>query len=174
MLFTVSDSERNRAKNPHELFILNLIAFHLLLTPLILAFGLGFYGLALIPAVSGLVIAFIAWRAYRAAPEPWFVRAHWILAFQRCKLLLLAYVVSLSLIGAAALFSVGADERMREIMLTVFTRVGVMPVVIMVFVTFALESSALYQAARGEVPDRLVARRPPPDDLASGGEDDGA
>ena len=43
--------ERKEAKRAHELFVLNLIFFHLLAVPAGLAFGLGYWGM-LVPLLS--------------------------------------------------------------------------------------------------------------------------
>lgn len=162
MMYVVSDELRKRAKNPHELFMINLFGFHLLLTPALLFAGLGEAGLLIPPILSGFVIAYVAWRGRRV--EPWFVRVHWKLTLGRAKLLLMAYGATAVLLLGAWLISLGAGKT-QAIMFTVLTRVAVMPTVIMVFVAAVLESSGIYQASRGEVPDRLVERFPAPADL---------
>lgn len=168
MQFDIADPLRARAKTAHELFILNLIAFHLFLAPAAIALGIGAWGLLLTPLFSLPVLGFIFLRARRAERrDPWFVMVHWKLAVQRAKLLLIAYAVTAAILLLALLLTQGADESMRQILFTVFTRVGVMPVVIMVFVTFVLSSSALYQAGKGEVPDGMVRRYPAPADVKS-------
>ena len=154
--------ERARAKAPHELFMFNLIAFHLLLTPAVIALGIGAWALALPPALSGVLIAYIYLRARRApGREPPLVAGHWAVAWRRCRLLLYAYAATGALLlGAWGLAASNPDPSMQAIMFTVLTRVAVMPVVIMVFVTAVLESGAIYQAGRGEVPGQLPADGP--------------
>jgi hypothetical protein len=44
----------------------------------------------------------------------------------------------------------------------VWARIGVVPLLLAVMVTIMLESGAIYQAGRGEVPDALARRFPPP------------
>lgn len=168
MQFLVGEGERNKAKNPHELFILNLIGFHLLLAPAAIAFKIGAWALLLPPILSSGVMSFILWRARRAeAGDPWFVMAHWKIALRRCRLLLIGYAITGTILLLAFLLSLGMEGRMKEIMFTALTRIGVMPTVILVFVAFVLESNALFQAVRGEVPDAIVARYPAPADLAA-------
>ncbi|HKJ77156.1 MAG TPA: hypothetical protein VKA64_08125 [Gammaproteobacteria bacterium] len=152
--------EQERAKAPHEVFMFNLIAFHLLLTPAVIALGIGAWGLLLPPGLSLLVIGYIYLRARRTAKgEPPLVAGHWQVAWRRCRLLLLAYGASaLLLLGAWGLAHAYQDPSMQEIMFTVLTRVAVMPVVVMVFVLAVLESGAIYQAGRGEVPGRPSAQ----------------
>lgn len=166
MQFDIADAVRARAKNAHEVFILNLIAFHLFLAPAAIALGIGAWGLLLTPLFSLPVLGFIFLRARRAeSRDPWFVMVHWKLAVQRAKLLLIAYGVTAAILLLAVVLTQGSDESMRHILFTVFTRVGVMPVVIMVFVTFVLSSSALYQAGKGEVPDGILRRYPAPPEV---------
>lgn len=163
MQFDVSDDVRAKAKSPHELFMLNLIAFHLLLAPASIALGIGEWGLLLPPSFSAFVLGYIYVRARRAErADSWFVMLHWRIAVKRSKLLVISYAVTGAILLLVLLLIQGEDASMRGIMLTVFTRVAVMPVVIMVFVTFVLESSALYQAGRGEVPDSIAERYPMP------------
>lgn len=152
--------EQERAKAPHEVFMFNLIAFHLLLTPAVIALGIGAWALLLPPAFSLLVIGYIYLRARRTAKdEPPLVAGHWWVAWRRCRLLLLAYgATAVLLLGAWGLAHSYQDPSMQGIMFTVLTRVAVMPTVVMVFVLAVMESGALYQAGRGEVPGRPPAQ----------------
>ncbi|MCK9530224.1 MAG: hypothetical protein M0R77_06635 [Gammaproteobacteria bacterium] len=168
MQFQVAETERNRAKNPHELFIINLIAFHLLLAPAAIALDIGTWALLLPVVFSLMVMAFIYVRTRRAVSgEPWFVMAHWQIALRRCRLLLIGYGVTGGILLLAWLLGLGMQPNMRDIMFTALTRIGVMPTVILVFVAFVLESNALFQATRGEVPDAVVKRYPAPEGLAA-------
>lgn len=167
MYFEVSESERAKAKNPHELFIMNLIAFHLLLAPAAIALKIGALALLLPVLLSSGVMSFIYWRARRAeVRDPWFTMAHWKIALLRCRLLLIGYGITGGILLLAWLLSLGMQGHMKEIMFTALTRIGIMPTVILVFVAFVMESNALFQAARGEVPDGIVARYPAPAELA--------
>jgi hypothetical protein len=162
MQCAVTEQLIKQAKTPHELLMFNLFAFHLLVTPLILWLGIGMKGLVLPPLLSFTVIGYIYSRGRRAERDgPWFVMAHWKLARLRIRLLLIAYGITGVLIGLAWLVSLGAGQT-QAIMLTVLTRVAVMPTILMVFVVAVLESSAIYQATRGEVPDGIAARYPAP------------
>ncbi len=162
MKYDVDERERGKAKTPHEVFMFNLFAFHLLVTPLILFSGIGEWGVALPPLLSAGVIAYIYGRGRRAERgDPWFVMAQWKVAFARCKLLLLAYAISAGLLLVAWVLSLGAGKT-QDIMFTVLTRIAVMPTVVMVFVTAVLESGAIQQATDGEVADKIAERYPPP------------
>lgn len=164
MEYQAAESEQKRAKTPHELFVLNLIGFHLLLTPATIALGVGLYGLLLPLTLSALVLGYIYVRALRARRhEPWLVMLHWQLAWRRGKLLIAAYGGSALIFALAALMTMGIEkEATRHIMFTTFTRIAVMPTFIMVLITFVLSTSSMAQIARGEVPDKLAERFPPP------------
>lgn len=142
---------------------------------------------AAVPLVLSLgVIGLTRWRAARAAGrEPWFVAVHWGLAARRYRVLLAAWlltaaVLSLGLLGNGADPAFErriatlppalqemerhkhADEHLGE---AIWGRIGVVPLLLAVMALIMLESGALYQAGRGEVPDALLARWPPPPDL---------
>lgn len=147
---------RRQARFPHELLMINLALFHLLLAPAAIALGVGAWGLLPTPLLSGAVIAYLHVRSRRTA-EP-FVRGHWQLAWRRGRLLLLAYAVSAAVIGGGWLLARGAaTASMGDIVFTIATRIGVMPTAVMVLVVFVLENSALELANRGEVPPGLAA-----------------
>jgi hypothetical protein len=52
------------------------------------------------------------------------------------------------------------------LLLIALQRVAIAPILISLMVLIMLESGSIYQAGRGEVPNRLVERLPPPVDLA--------
>jgi len=165
MQISIDDATRRKARTPHELLMINLAAFHLMLAPAAIAMGIGTWGLLLTPIFSGMVILYIYLRGRRAEhSDPWFVMAHWKLAWRRCRLLLIGYAVSAVFIGGGILLSMGSKEKtMRDIIVTIATRIGVMPTVIIVLVSFVLANMALEQANKGEVPDSLAQRYPAPE-----------
>ena len=165
MQFSPTDAEKKRARWAHDLFVLNILFFHVLLTPAVIVMGVGQKGLLLPLALSALVIAFIYHRG-RKDPS-WFVEAHWRLSFNRCKLLMFGYAGSLLVFGIGWLITLGMDqESMRNIMFTVFTRIAVMPTLILAMISTVLEASATGLVSRGEVPDKLVSSFPPPVDVS--------
>jgi hypothetical protein len=153
--------EIKRAQAPHNLFISGVFLFDLLMTPAILALKIGMVGLLIPLLCSGALIAWIYLRSRKTTT--WFVDMHWKISFSRCKLLMLAYAVSATLIFLAWLISISTkDHNMSHIIWTALTRVALMPTVIMVLVTAVLEFSSFAQAAKREVPDKLAAKFPPP------------
>ncbi len=161
MIFHISDTTRSQAKTPHNLFMLNLALFHLLMTPAIIVLDVGEIGM-LLPLFLSLTVMIYTWRRANAAHDDWFIFAHWQLAVRRYRLLLIGYAVTAALLLLGWLLTLStADPNMRDILQTVLLRIAVMPVVLMVMVDFYLESSALFQATNGEVPDGISKRFPP-------------
>ena len=153
--------EVKRAQAPHNLFISGVFLFDLLMTPAILALKIGMVGLLIPLLCSGALIAYIYLRSKKTTT--WFVDMHWKIRFSRCKLLMLAYAVSTTLIFLAWLISISTkDHNMSHIIWTALTRVALMPTVIMVLVTAVMEFSSFAQAAKRDVPDKLAAQFPPP------------
>jgi hypothetical protein len=61
------------------------------------------------------------------------------------------------LVGLGWLLSL-ASPNLQEVMFVALVRVAVAPMLISVMVLAVLESSALFQANTGEVPDRIAAK----------------
>ncbi|BAO44329.1 hypothetical protein [Thiolapillus brandeum] len=156
----VSESEKKAARWAHDLFVLNIFFFHLLLTPATIMLGIGLEGLLIPLALSLSVITYIYYRGHR---EPrWFVAAHWRLAFKRCKLLLIGYALTAAILLLVELLTMGMkDAHMANIMVTVITRIAIMPTLIIVMVTVVMEASATSLVSRGEVPDKILKEFPP-------------
>jgi hypothetical protein len=193
MFFPVDDTTRRKAKTPHELAMVNLIVFNLLIGVALLAGSMAepdsmigrYKWLAVsIPLTLSLILIGVTWiKSRRPARASWFVSAHWRLAASRYRLILIAYLVcaailSIALIGKPDETEIAAQlktlppamqemERHKiesqDMAGAIWARIGVVPLLLAVMVTVMLESGALYQAGRGELPDASVARFPPPD-----------
>ncbi|NEV63321.1 hypothetical protein [Thiorhodococcus minor] len=195
MLIHVDEATRKAAKTPHELAMINLIVFNLLVGAALLAgsmaqpdsvIGRFKWAAVAAPLLLSLLVIGLTWlRASRPGQRPWFVAAHWRLSAARYRLLLAAYVLSgallsLGWLGGASEAEIAAQVRdlspaMQEMQRhklesqhlgeAVWARIGVVPLLIAVMVSIMLESGAIYQAGRGEIPDALARRFPPPSDL---------
>ena len=197
MYFPVPEPDRRRAKSAHELAMVNLLLFNLLIGIALLAGSMaqpdsmmGTYKWVAVSVPLALSLAIIAFTWLRArqgaASTPWFVAAHWKLAASRYRALLLAYLVCAAILSLALLGGGGDAKRMEEhiknlppamqqmerhklesqdMRSAVWARIAVVPLLLTVMATIMLESGALYQAQRGELPDSLVKRFPPPRDL---------
>jgi len=178
MFFRVDDQIRRQAKSPHEISMINLLLFNLLMLIALLGGSfiqqdspLAAYRLVgvLVPLLLSIaVIVHTLIRAGKAGKEDhWFIRAHWRLAAGRDKILLIAYFVGAALIGLGWLLAQShSDPRMAAMMFVALQRVAIAPMLITLMVLIMLESGALFQAGRGEVPNGVIKRLPPPSDLA--------
>lgn len=156
-----SKEERRQAQVPHNLFIIGVFAFDLLMTPAMIGLKIGMIALLIPLFCSGALLAWIYLRG--RTHSDWFIRMHWLQAWARGRFLLLGYAVSGTLILLAWLLSLNSsDAHMGHILWTALTRVALLPTLIMVMVTAVMEFSAASQAAKGEVADDLAARFPPP------------
>lgn len=164
MIFDIDETLRKRGKTPHELSMMNLVACHLIAAPVSIVLDVGFLGFLIPLALSLSVIGFIWYRATAGAGrDPWFVAAHWRLSANRTRILLIGYTISAVILGMAMLATTGNAK--AGIMMVAISRVAVVPTLLTVMICFVLESGSIYQAGRGEVPDGIVRRMPPPDDL---------
>ncbi|MCU7892936.1 MAG: hypothetical protein KZQ78_15545 [Candidatus Thiodiazotropha sp. (ex Ustalcina ferruginea)] len=164
MIFDVDETIRKRAKTPHELSMLNLVGCHLIAAPASIVLDVGLLGFLIPLALSLLMIGFIWYRAVSAvANDDWFVAAHWRLSANRTRILMVGYAISAVILGMAMLATSGSSK--GEIMMVAISRVAVVPTLLTVMVCFVLESGSIYQAGRGEVPDGITKRMPPPEDL---------
>ena len=162
----------DRARAAHDLYILNMFIFNLPVVAGTLAYTIGgerllIDGVIIALLVSLGILVYTRRKARRLpADRDWFVKAHWQLAAKRGNLLLVGYLVSAVIIGIGVLVGSGmADKNMQVIMLTVFTRVGIVPGLVMVLVTAVLEGQSMHLANNGIVPASLVRQFPPPDDV---------
>jgi hypothetical protein len=160
MQLDTSDSQRAAAKLPHNIFMLNLAVFHLLMTPAAIALGIGRFGLLLPLSLSLATMLGSYIYCHRMEPaQRLFEYLHWRLALQRFKYLLIAYGAAALLLLVGGLLSLGsADSHMRDILQTVFIRIGIMPVLLAVMVNFYLESNAISLASQGVIPDTLMKK----------------
>jgi len=193
MYFRVDETTRRKARTPHELAMVNLILFNLLIGVALLAGSMAqpdstigrfkWVGVA-IPLAVSLALITLTWLRSRRPGESmaWFVSIHWRLAAARYRLILITYLVcaailSIALVGKHDEARIAAQVRdlppamqemerrkleSQDMGSAVWARIGVVPLLLAVMVTIMLESGAIYQAGRGEVPDALARRFPPP------------
>jgi len=160
--FEVCDEEKKLAKTPHNLFVLNVLLFNLMMTPAAIVLDVGMYGF-FVPLLCSLsVIAYIYLRSRKQTR--WFVDMHWRLSFRRCQFLMLGYAATALMVVVAWLISMSAsDANMAEIMFTAISRIAVIPTLLTVMVTVVLEAGGHHLINSGEVPDRLAEKFPPPE-----------
>jgi len=153
----VDQLSRKQARVPHNIFMLNLALIHLLMTPAAIAMEIGILGM-LIPLIFSLGIILYTYIKNKRLQNSahWFVTAHWKLSLKRYRMLLISYAITASLLLTGWLLAMSSpDPNMRDILMTVFIRIAIMPVLLMVMINFYLESSAINMASRGEIPDSM-------------------
>jgi hypothetical protein len=161
MIFEVSKEEIIQAKKPHDLFLVNLIANH------ILAF-VGTLGLAsswawpmlVVPITSFLILSYTIYRANKSLTnDPWFVKCHWQLALKRSKALMvvIALACTAAAVGVLLYSQFGV---MKEAAMAFVGGLGLLPVMVTVLILIIMESDALHQANKGELPESLVKKFP--------------
>jgi hypothetical protein len=197
MFFDIDSDQRRRAKSPHELAMINLLLFNLLIGVALLAGSMAasdstiaaykWVAVAMPLALSCVVILFTWTRAARAgSAEPWFIAAHWKLSARRYRVLIAAYLISATVVSLGFIGGSEHAEMERRIAdlppamqamerrkaesqnmgPAIWARIGVVPLLLTVMALIMLESGALYQAGRGELPDGFLDRFPAPPDLA--------
>ncbi|MED5508774.1 MAG: hypothetical protein VX841_00615 [Pseudomonadota bacterium] len=138
------------ASLPHERMMLNLALFHILIPIVALASGLLLPLLSLALAGSLISIGWIGWyaRYHKFAVDK--LKQHWQLAWRHCRWLLYAYAVSAIIMLMGGLISLlQTDSNMASIMLVIFSRLAVVPTLLMVLLLFVLETSALAESRKG-------------------------
>lgn len=162
MKIDVDAATINKSRIPHNIFMLNLVLVHLLMTPAAIALEIGALGM-LAPLVVSLAIMLYSLLASKKLDKKdhWFIHAHWILALNRYRLLLISYAITAGLMLLGWLVSMSSpDPNMQEILHTVFIRIAIMPVLLMVMINAYLESSAISMTSKGEIPDSVVSKLP--------------
>lgn len=137
------------ASVPHERMMLNLALFHILLPIVALASGFVLPILLLAMVGSLLTIGWIGWftRHHHFVSDK--LEQHWLLAWRHCHWLLYAYAVSaLIMLAGAGLSYFQNDHNMSVIVLLIFSRLAVVPTLLMVLVLFVLETSALAESRK--------------------------
>lgn len=161
MRFDIPPEQIAQAKAPHELFLVNLIGNHILMSVALGGVaGSAPWALALIPIVSFSIIGFTLWRtSVSGARDSWYVMAHWQLCARRSRILLavLGLLMSVVILGWLAHSQAGL---MKEAVWAMVGGIGILPVMVTVLVLVLIESDALHQAQQGHLPDWLVARLP--------------
>jgi hypothetical protein len=164
MRFEVSNEEIKKANVPHEIFLTNLIGNHILMAVAAGGVAGSFpWVMAVIPAISFSLLAYILWRANRSlGRDPWYVMCHWQVTARRSRiflgmLLLLLVVMGLGWVG----YTYGG--MMKEAVWALIGGTGILPIMVTVLVLVIVESDALYHANQAKLPKWVVERYPNPE-----------
>lgn len=142
------------AKVPHDIFLTNLIANHILLFTAIASTGGSYFGfIVIVPIISFLCVGYTFYRAATIKREQSeFVYIHWQIA-KRWSLLfsyVLMVVVTFAILGWLGYAYVGL---MKEAMFAFVGGLSFLPILISVLVLIVIEMDALNHARNGSLPE---------------------
>ena len=163
MYYDVSEQQRNAAKLPHEIFLINLITNHILIFVGLLGIAGSYPWVMLItPGISIVLLSYIILRAQRALKkDDWYVSIHWQLCALRSKLFI-GVLALLGVVVGGLLLSVGGDASQLRPGHYAMGGVAMLPTLLTVLVLIVMESDAVHKAKTGLVPESLVKKFPPP------------
>jgi hypothetical protein len=159
MKFNISDEESRKAKIPHEIFLTNLVANHILW----FIASLGMVKdtpqlLAMMPIFSFAFITFILWRAKKSKTiDSWFVMCHWQIAATRNHIfiIMLLFMLSIALLGWLGITYLDMKDVAAY---AIIGGVGILPVMVTVLALIIMESDILHQATLHKLPDGVVEK----------------
>ncbi|MCK9529184.1 MAG: hypothetical protein M0R77_01255 [Gammaproteobacteria bacterium] len=160
MSHEISEQDKKRARQPHELFLINLITNHILLFAAALGVATS-YPLLLLPIfiASASVLSYTLVRARRSLyADPWFVAGHWQVAARRSRMFLIM-LAAVSVLVAVILLLAGGDPKPQHWAILGAT---ILPVMVTVLVLIILETDAMQQATHGHMPQWVHERLPQP------------
>ena len=174
MHYQVSEHEKNRAKNPHHIFNINVIITHLAISQVALELGHGNpLPFLLVPFISGIVIFYLYNRAKKECKsgESWFIAAHWTQAWRRGRNLLLAYGVATLVITLGVILGnvVGSGLMMNDFSsdgssTSIVEKISLFFGAIVVFFTvlynFLQTGISVYEAGRGIIDPKICKFAP--------------
>lgn len=149
-------SEIHAASKPHERFMFNMAVLHFLLPAVLFNTEILWLIVGLPVAGSLAMMSWIVIESRRQQQASKLVAAHWRLVVRRCRYLVLAYAVSLTVFMLAYLFTMAnPDESMRFIQRSVVGWLSLLPLSLTLVVLLILETSALAQARKQVMPENM-------------------
>jgi hypothetical protein len=162
--FSVSPEEANRAKWPHEIFLINLIFNHIFVFVATVSVVGSFPLLpALVPIISCCIIGYILIKSKQvsASDETWFVKAHWQICARRNYLfILLLSVPCVITVGGLWLSKTLGWAKIPTIAL--IGGVGLLPFMVALLVLVILGNDSVHLARNGKLPKSFVELHPDP------------
>ena len=159
MKFIITDEESRKAKIPHEIFLTNLIANHILW--FIASLGMVKETpqlLAMVPITSFAFITFILWRAKKSrTTDSWFVMCHWQIAATRSYIfiIMLLFMLSIALLGWLGITYLDMKDVAAY---AIIGGVGILPVMVTVLALIIMESDMLHQATLHKLPNGVAEK----------------
>ena len=163
MQFEVNEEQRNKAKIPHEILLVDLVAIHILW--FIAALGIAktlILPVLATPVMSAMILIYLLWRAKRSIKtDDWFVKCHWQIAAKRSKIFItmLGLLITVTFLGWIGYTYLGM---MKVAVLALIGGVGILPTMVTVLALIIMESDAMHQAKQGKLPDSILEKFPNP------------
>jgi len=108
----MNEQLQKKALLAHHIVMTNLSIFHLLLP--IIAFSTEYTKeLILVSLLVSVILSFVVAKGSKDKGDDTFVTAHWVMAWRRCRYILISYIVSASVMGLGwVLTSTQTDPQM--------------------------------------------------------------
>ncbi|MCU7834649.1 MAG: hypothetical protein KZQ83_05265 [gamma proteobacterium symbiont of Taylorina sp.] len=163
MIYDVSDDEKKQAKWPHDLFLINLIGNHILTFVATLGMASSWaWPMLSVPVISFTILGIIFFRGKRSrTQDSWYVMCHWQLAVRR-SLFFIKMMLVLMMIAAFGVYGYMELGWMKEAVYAVIGGGCILPIMVTTLVLILMESDALHQAEKGEIPEKIVKLFPNP------------
>lgn len=161
MQFEVSDIDKKKARQPHELFLINLVFNHILL---FISF-LGMFNdlpflLAIVPILSVSILVYTIFRAKKSlTTDPWFVMCHWQVCAKRSRMFLMMLGV-LTTIFIAGWIGYSVLEMKKVAVFALIGGIGILPTMVTVLTLIIIESDTMHQAGEGKLAKWLYEKYP--------------
>lgn len=161
MQYDIPSDQLKQAKQPHELFLINLIFNHILVFIAALSIVDSIpYFIFIVPLTSVSILSYTLWRANKSLTcDPWYVKCHWHICTRRSKVFLsviffLMFVMLLGWVG----YTYYEMERVQT--LALIGGIVMLPTMGTILVLIILESDALHQSRNGSLPPWVVEKFP--------------
>lgn len=144
-------NEQQRAVIPHQLLVFNLLVFNLLMPIGSLLLGIE---LLLLPiaSVCSLSIFFYIWYRSKHIHQTPLINAHWHIVWKRCRIVLIAYCISLSIGLVCSLMALFQhDTQLRSIMMIAFIRIAIVPSLLVVTPLLISSTMAMNKVRKGKL-----------------------
>ncbi len=157
MKYEISPEDIKKARAPHEVFLTNLIANHVLFFVAIMSASSLTHFIVMIPVLSLMSLVYLFWGARHAKKQAsWYVSAHWQIAAKRSRFFLLMLTLMASAFAIIFWFS-GGHMRPQH---WAFGGAAFLPTMVSVLGLIIFESESLHQAKSGVLPNWVSERFP--------------
>ena len=156
--FKVSPAEAQRAKWPHEIFLINLIFNHIFVFVATVSVVGSFPFLPiLVPVISSCIIGYILIKSKQVSSgdETWFVKAHWQICARRNRLFIMLLAVP-CVITVCGLWASRILAWSKIATIALIGGVGLLPFMVALLILIILGNDSVHLARSGKLPNSFV------------------